>query len=299
MTHVSISTSVSASVPDRAQLAGVWYLKWCVRFFDRLHGKVVKRGEGTWTSLRSQRTSPLQPSTVCNGILLDYDSNIQSFDFAVPHRASSCDNYHQLNGRGSVGEYRGSSPSRTRNLCSFIYITIALVIITEYTHALVGDSRQIILKLLSSTKPPPSSSLWWHTIFFVHWFPNWFGNASVALVQKVQTPSPAPTPQDRHPSRAFTDTHAREFSNPRIPLLSRHDERWAKPRPWPWLTHHYGRRGIVVTRGRTTTRAALLLGLLLLLLLLLLSHRGEASEGTMGRAFPFRFGRQSGSSWGE
>ena len=38
---------------------------------------------------------------------------------------------------------------------------------------------------LTRLLPPLSSSLWRHIIFFIHWFPNWSGSASVALIQKV------------------------------------------------------------------------------------------------------------------
>jgi hypothetical protein len=144
-------------------------------------------------------------------------------------------------------------------------------------------SRHKLVFLLAMPMPP-SLSLWWHTIFFFLWFPNRSGSASIALLQKVQTPSPTPAPQDRHSTRRLTNTYARELSNPRIPLLSRHDEWWAKPRPWPWLSHCYWRCTIVVTRGRTATRAAPLL--------VPLCRRGEA---TMGQAFPFRLrGRRGG-----
>lgn len=114
-------------------------------------------------------------------------------------------------------------------------------------------------------------------ILFLLSFP--WSNSRLALVQKVQTPWSAPTPQERHASRRLTNAYARELTHPRIPLLRRQNERRAESHPRPRPRHP--RAGTAVPRGGTTTGALLLMSLLFLcggILRVRLGHRGEQTR---------------------
>ena len=84
--------------------------------------------------------------------------------------------------------------------------------------------------------------------------------------QKVQTPRPTSAPQERHATCRLANAHARELTHPRIPFLSRQDERRAEPCPrprWPWPCYlRGGGGGTTMSRGRTATRALLFVWLL-------------------------------------
>jgi len=84
---------------------------------------------------------------------------------------------------------------------------------------------------------------------------------AASIHQKVQTARPTPAPQERHATRRLANAHARELAHPRIPFLSRQDERRAEPCPRPRRRPCYLRGsggGTAVPRGRTATRALLL-----------------------------------------
>ena len=113
----------------------------------------------------------------------------------------------------------------------------------------------------------------------------------LALIQKVQTPRPAPTPQERDPTRRLPNADARELAHPRIPLLGMHDERRAEPCPRPRPRYLCG---TAVPRGWTAT------GTLLLVSRLFLRQRRERCTffglaGATSRALLFRLGQSGGA----
>ena len=115
----------------------------------------------------------------------------------------------------------------------------------------------------------------------------------LALIQKVQTSRPAPTPQERHPTRRLPNADARELAHPRIPLLGMQDERRAEPCPRPRPRPRY-LRATAVPRGWTAT------GTLLLVSRLSLRRRRECKTffglaAATSRALLFRLGQSGGA----